>query len=501
MSFNLDSKTLPPRLQKIEKIVKERARAAGLDFWDIIFEVLDSSELNEVAAFGGFPTRYPHWKFGMEFDQLTKGYRYGASKIYELVINNDPCYAYLMRQNTDLDQKLVMAHVCGHADFFKNNAWFAHTNRKMMDQMANNAVKIRKIIDKHGQEKVENFIDRCLTLDNLIDIYSPFIKRKPDKKEEIDETRVREEVVKRKLPARDYMDQYINPKDYLEAQNKIIEEKIEKQVAFPVSPERDVLAFLLEHAPLKPWQQTILSIIRDEAYYFAPQGMTKHLNEGWASYHHSNLMTQGLLTDDEIIDYADRHSGTMASNGGLNPYKIGIELFRDIEDRWNRGRFGKDWEECDDLAEKKKWDKKLGLGREKVFQVRKIYNDVTFIEEFLTEDFCKEHKLFVYDYDRQTGQYVITSRSFRDIKERYLKMLVNFGQPVIKVTNANYKNRNELYLQHEHDGTDLQIDWAVETLKNLHHIWNRPVHIQTVIEGKSHILSFDGEKEHEEKMD
>lgn len=502
MKFNVKSRALPPNLRAIEKEVKEKARAFGLDFWKIVFEILDSQDLNEIAAFGGFPTRYPHWQFGMQYDQLTKGYAYGLSKIYELVINNDPCIAYLMRQNTVTDQKLVMAHVCGHADFFKNNYWFEHTNRKMVDQMANHGVRIRKIADKHGHDKVEDFIDRCLSLENLIDMYSPFVARRPKKKEEIDETRIKEELAKRKLPARNYMDKYINPAEFLEEQNKKIEEQIKKQVKFPEEQERDVLGFLLEHAPLKEWQKIILGIIREEAYYFAPQGMTKIMNEGWASFSHSSLMTQhGLLNDDELIHYADCHAGTMASSGGLNPYKIGIELFRDIEERWNKGKFGPEWERCDDMTERKNWDKKLNKGREKIFQVRKIYNDVTFIETFLTEDFCKEQKLFIYDYNPRTNEYVISSRDFNDIKEKFLKSLVNFGQPVIVVDDANYKNRGELYLVHQHDGTDLKIDWALDSLSNIQHIWNRPVNIETISNGKRVVLSYDGKKHHEESLD
>ena len=142
--------------------------------------MLDYDELSEIAALGGFPTRYPHWRFGMEYQQLSKGYRYGLQKIYEMVINNDPCYAYLLRCNQLVDQKLVMAHVYGHNDFFKNNIWFSQTNRKMMDEMANHGNRIRSYMERHGEETVENFIDSCLSLENLIDIHSPFIKRRDD---------------------------------------------------------------------------------------------------------------------------------------------------------------------------------------------------------------------------------------------------------------------------------------------------------------------------------
>ncbi len=131
---------LPPDLRALKEEIEGHARAYGLDFYETIFEVVDAEDLNEIAAYGGFPTRYPHWSFGMAYEELKKGYDYGLSKIYEMVINNDPCYAYLMRCNHVVDQKLVMAHVYGHCDFFKNNAYFAHTNRKMMDEMANHGI-------------------------------------------------------------------------------------------------------------------------------------------------------------------------------------------------------------------------------------------------------------------------------------------------------------------------------------------------------------------------
>jgi stage V sporulation protein R len=158
------------------------------------------------------------------------------------------------------------------------------------------------------------------------------------------------------------------------------------------------------------------------------------MNEGWASYWHSKIMTQKILTDSEIIDFADHHSGTTAmSPNGYNPYKVGIELMRDIEDRWNRGRFGREWEECDDVRERKNWDKNLGLGREKIFEVRKIYNDVTFIDEFLTEDFCVRNKLFVYKFNKKTNQFEVNTRDFKAIKAQLLFHMTNFGQPIIRI--------------------------------------------------------------------
>src|SRR5215208_50349 len=180
----MSPKSLTPRLSDMKVEIEAHAKAYGLDFFETVFEVLGYDELNMVASYGGFPNRYPHWRWGMEYEQLSKGYEYGLSKIYELVINNDPCYAYLLESNMDVDQKLVMAHVFGHVDFFKNNFMFRHTNRKMMDQMANHATRVRRYQDKLGVEPVEDFIDRALTIENLIDYQSPYVKRRPDRVDE-----------------------------------------------------------------------------------------------------------------------------------------------------------------------------------------------------------------------------------------------------------------------------------------------------------------------------
>src|SRR5512135_508437 len=393
------STNLPAHLYDIRQKVERHARDYGLDFYDTVFEGLGFDEINMVAAYGGFPNRYPHWRFGMEYERLSKGYEYGLSKIYEMVINNDPSYAYLLEGNMDVDQKLVMAHVFGHVDFFKNNFMFRHTNRKMMDQMANHATRVRRYQDKLGVEKVEDFIDRCLSLENQIDYQSPYVKRRADRADEEADPSERK-IAHGFKTEREYMREYINPPEFLQAQQKKLDDEAARQKKFPERPERDVLLFLLEHAPLERWEHDILSIVRDESYYFLPQGQTKIMNEGWATYWHSRIMTEKVLKDGEVVDYADHHSGTLGgSRLRINPYKLGVELFRDIEDRWNKGRFGKEYEECDDIKVRESWDRKSGLGREKIFEVRRLYSDLTFIDTFLTDDFCRRQKLFVFAKD------------------------------------------------------------------------------------------------------
>jgi stage V sporulation protein R len=492
---------LPSHLHDIRNRVEGYARAYGLDFFDTVFEVLGFDEINMVAAYGGFPNRYPHWRFGMDYERLSKGYEYGLSKIYEMVINNDPSYAYLLESNMDVDQKLVMAHVFGHVDFFKNNFMFRHTNRKMMDQMANHATRVRRYQDKLGVELVEDFIDRCLSIENLIDYQSPYVKRRPDRPG-VEGEGAERQVAQGFKTEREYMREYINPREFMQEQQRKLDEEAARKKKFPERAERDVLLFLLEHAPLERWEHDVLSIIREEAYYFAPQGQTKIMNEGWATYWHSKIMTEKALDASEVIDYADHHSGTLATHAGqLNPYKLGVELWRDIEDRWNKGRFGKEYEECDSFVARQHWDKQLGVGREKIFEVRKHYNDVTFIDEFLTRDFANQQKMFTYGYNKKSGNWEITDREFKAIKEKLLFQLTNFGQPFISVIDGNFENRGELLLKHQHEGIDLRTDYMRDTLTNLHAMWTRPVGIVTRIEDRVVVVRFDGQDFHESEIE
>jgi len=275
-----------------------------------------------------------------------------------------------------------------------------------------------------------------------------------------------------------------------------MEAEKEKSKKYPEHPERDVLRFLLDHAPLERWEHDTLEVIREEAYYFAPQWQTKIMNEGWASYHHSKLMTEKILDASEIIDYADHNAGVLATSGGrLNPYKLGVELYRNIEDRWNRGQFGKEWDECDDLEAKRNWNLRLGLGKKKIFEVRALYNDVTFLDEFLTPEFCREHKLFSFDWSNRNERYEIVTREFKAVKEKLLFQMTNGGNPFIYVEDANFDNRGELLLRHDHQGLDLRQDYAKEVMKSLVRVWKRPVNVMTVAEGKHVTLRYDG-KEH-----
>ena len=489
---------LTPELSRLAAQALDAAARFGLDFPEVVFELVDSDELNMIAAYGGFPVRYPHWRFGMDYRRLQKTYEYGMGKIYELVINTDPCYAYLMKTNTLMEQKLVMAHVFGHADFFRNNAWFAPTDRKMVDVMANHGTRVRRHVDRQGADTVELFLDHCLSLENLIDPLSLYIRRtRPaEERPEMDADRAAAGQVKRFPVTHRYMEPFINPKKALEQERAEIAETLRERARFPAQPTRDVLEFLMHHAPLQDWQADCIDIVREEAYYFAPQAMTKIVNEGWASFCHSRLMTTELLDVGEIVDYADKHASTLATQPGrINPYRLGFDLLHDIEDRWNRGAHGREWADCGDADTKRSWDTGAMDGLRKVFEVRRVHNDQTFLDAFLTPEFIDRNKLYIYGRDPRTGQTVILDRDPATVKPKLLQQFTNMGQPIIELVDANHRNRSELYLRHLWEGTDLREDFARQTLRALHAIWTRPVHIETGVEGKGVLWSFDGEEE------
>ena len=403
---------LPAPLETTRVAIERLARDAGLVFHDVLFELCDYDEMSMIAAYGGFPTRYPHWRWGMEYLRMQRSHAYGLQRIYELVINNDPVWAYLLDQNDFVDQQLVMAHVYAHADFFRNNAWFSHTNRKMLDTMANHAARVRRHIDREGTHAVERWIDLCLSLDNLVDPYGP------------------------------------------------------NGTAAP--PTRDVLGFLLARAPLPPWQADILAMIREEALYFLPQAQTKIMNEGWASFWHTRLMTGAILDDRGIVDYADHHAATVVTRADqLNPYKIGLEMFRAIEARH-------------------------GIAR--AFEARRTHNDVTFLDTFLDEETCARAGLFTWSTDRKSGAAVVDSRGFAEVRARLLFAVANRGDPCVRVTDDDHAGLGELELTHDHAGVDLKLDWVTEVLANLARAWGRPVHLRTRVDERDLLLHHDGER-------
>lgn len=489
--------------EEMRKEVEATAKAEGLDFFPIEFVVCGFERLNHIVSTLGFPSRYPHWRFGMEYTRMKKRLGHGFGRLYELVVNNNPALAYLLEFNSEIQQKMVMAHVYGHSDFFKNNYAFAETNRDMVEVMADNNLKIKKHMDKFGEDSVEKFIDSCLSLENLIDPYSVRFKRKEDKPIGIKEDDEGTEHP-HKLKVKPYMDDFINTEEIIQAQLEEIKKEKEKKRRDPPEPLSDVLGYLLEKSDkLSVWQKKVLSIIREEAYYFWPQRQTKIMNEGWAVYWHTKLMAgKRLATDGGLTDYAKTHSkGASKDRFNVNPYHLGYYLFKYIEEAWNKGKHGFEYEHEEDLLKRKSWDTKENKGLEKIFEVRKRYTDIEFIREFFTEEFIEENQYYMWGVDSVDGSPVIISRDADKIRRSFLEEYTNYGEPVIQVVDGNYGNKKELFLLHKIDFYELKPFERDKTIENAYKLWQRPVHLLTKIKDKPTICSYSGQNHTREQLE
>lgn len=457
----------------------EEARNFGLDPFPTHFELVPASIMYEFASYS-LPGRFSHWTHGKAYYRQKMQYDFGLSKIYEMVVNTNPSYAFLMEMNDLLQQTFVVAHVFGHTDFFKNNAYFQHTSRRMIDKVSIHAGRIAKYEFDHGKAEVERFLDAVLSIQEHVD-YNLFIRAnepgKNDKKEEKTVTEVTSE----------YDDLW-----GLEKKAKRAEEERDrlpgKPPKFPEKPEKDILQFLVNYAPhLQPWQRDIIEIVRTEMLYFVPQMQTKVMNEGWASIAHSRIMRRlgekGVISDPDIIEFAQLHSGVLSpSRTSLNPYYLGFKIFEDIERRWD-----------DPTAEEQeRFGRKPGMGRQKIFEVRELDNDVSFLRNYLTEDLVKD--LDLYLYRKEGDEWVIVEKNWEKVRDGIVASLTNFGYPYLVVDNGDYRGNRELYIKHLFEGHELDLIYAEKTLQYVHQLWGRPVHLETVYEGKRILLSYDGER-------
>jgi stage V sporulation protein R len=230
-----------------------------------------------------------------------------------------------------------------------------------------------------------------------------------------------------------------------------------------------------------------------------PQRRTKTMNEGWATLWHMRIMDrlfkERLLQEEEHGYYNLYNARVLATNPRtLNPYLAGLKIFEDIEDRWNKGRFGKDWEECCDLKKKETWDLGLGLGGEKIFEVRRAFSDRFFVEQFLTEKLVEDLNLYLYEGLQEPGEirYVISDRDWRRVKSLLVSHMSTFGIPLILVEDGDYKGKRELYLKHAFEGIELDEEYREKTLERVYYLWERPIHLESVVEGNRVVFSYDG---------
>ncbi len=593
------------RKQRIAADLEEPTREAatlasklGLDPFDVNYWVIDYQEMNELIAYGGFQHRYPHWRWGMGYDRQRKQRQFLGGKAFEIVNNDDPSNAFLQESNTLADQKAVITHVEAHSDFFKNNEWFRLFGRTpdAAAMLERHADVIAEYMDDPdvSREAVEEWIDHVLCLEDNIDQHRAF------------------------TTAEEWTDEAVDPEDLAAKLDDLdISEEVRHEVfdeewlesfdsddgglRFPAEPQKDLLAFIRTHGKAydedskkaveyEEWQREVIELLRKEAYYFAPQKMTKVMNEGWAAYWESVMMSgEAFAGPDEFVSYAD-HMAMVLGSPGLNPYKLGLELWGYVENLTNRREVienllrveGVTWRnffdtvDLDDVLERLEPDPMVdrvrpdtldtldpddpridadslarakageidvetypwklltydGLaerhyslvkpqnrgflkrvtqqelertarylfetdryasveeavsavdraaGWNRMREIRESHNDVTFLDEFLTDEFVDENDYFTYEYTHTTRDFRVTSTDAADVKKKLMLQFTNFGKPTITVHDGNFRNRNELLLAHHYNGVQIDLTQAKQTLERVFELWGRPVALKTIV--------------------
>lgn len=422
-------------LAEYDDRICEIAKSEGLDWYPIQYEVCDYYSMIGHMSYHGMPTHYGHWSFGKSFERTHQMYNLGAEGLpYELIINSNPSIAYLMKENPAYLQILIMAHCVGHSDFFKNNRMFKDTRPETVIQRMRNAKKRIQAYTEDpyiGIEAVEEVLDAAHALQFQM-------HRTPGRRPTHDELKQK------------YVD-LINDDEEGRWRNFDIRR-------IPLEPEYDLLGFIRDHGKLEDWKVDLIDIVRDGAAYFLPQIQTKVMNEGWASFWHYRILHKLELPQEYHIPFLKSHNQVLRPHiGGLNPYHIGFEVFKRIEERH---------------------------GIDECFIARETCNDVSFLRQYLREEDMRELGLFSYSLhkDEYKVDDISDEDGWKSVKQELLRNIGGNSIPVIYVEEMT--EDGGLVLRHEHDGRDLELNNADQVVEHAHNLWEGEVKMFTIVEGE-----------------
>jgi len=478
------------RFRQLEDRIRDIAEGMGLLTTDIIFEVVPAQRVLEGMSYN-FPTNFSHWSFGRDFERNRTIYEYTGQGIpYEQVWNFDTPKAFLVETNPFALNVLILAHVYGHVDFFLANKYSQHGRSfaDIAEEARHASDRFQEYTNRYGLDEVESIIDAAMAIQWHQDL-DPFA-------EDVPEEVMREHLVsveRAKLERLNTIEgEFKRPQTKKEIDS--IEIKLQELMRkTPPVPEYDLLRYIKAHSPrpLRPMALDILSVLRNQARSLVPNGRTKLLNEGWATYVHVHIMRQlfkeGLLTREEHGVFNRFHSGVLRENRkSLNWYRVGFGLYEYLAEQWDKGRFGREFDECEDPHLRANWDTGDKLGKDKIFEVRANYSDRMAVELFFRDDFIHDQKLYIYQEktDPDTGEtidVIVEKRPevLRAILKRHLTL---YGTPPIYVKDGNYNDNRELYLVQVRESDvpmELDLQYERSTLEKIFHLWGRPVHLET----------------------
>lgn len=456
--------------------IREKVEEFGLTCYPQEFELCDHNQMLSLMAYSGMPSHYPHWSYGKSFERQKTLYDHGVSGLpYEMVINSNPCIAYLMRQNSLALQILTMAHVYGHNDFFANNFTFSHLRAGLVvETFKNHANRVRAYIadPSIGQERVEAVLDAAHAL-------SLQCRRNP--------------AIKQRSPAEQRAAAMAGPApDPFQAIHKPRVAATPDLHRVPLEPEEDVLLFMRDHASNMPsWEQDLLTIVHEQTQYFLPQIETKIMNEGWACYWHRTIMNSLELPADLHMEFLVRHNQVVRPiPGDINPYHLGLKLWDDIVRRHDEPSA----DEIEDDRTAQRSRQARPSGRDAIFQIREVDRDASFLRRFLTRKLMYEMDMIEIEPE---GEDLVVSRvsdeaNWQQVKQTLIAFTGMGSTPVIRIVDSDHGGNRTLLLHHDFDGRELLLDYAERSLRYLHQLWGRRVALQTVLDSQEIVLSWDG---------
>ena len=440
--------------------IEERTRKNGLNCYEQEFELVSYEEMTAYEAYAGMPSHYPHWSYGKAYERIRTFNRYNLSGLpYEMVINSNPCIAYLMKDNTLLLQIMTIAHVYGHNDFFKNNRLFKYGTKAELtvEMFKNHAARIRDYISDPsiGYSRVERVLDAAHAL-------------RYQCARTVGARRLEEDELKKRLLKSTEKPESDFPLLEKPSKKYSIEPDLKK---IPLEPEEDLLYFIGAYGRLEYWEKDILDIVREETLYFIPQIETKFMNEGWASFWHYKLLNEMNLPQQLHFEFLKRHSQVVRpQERHLNPYYIGFKIFENIYE-------------------------KSGGSMAKIFEAREMERDESFIRRYLTQELCCELKL--YEYEKDGSEYIVSEvpddEGWMKIRDNLAISTGTGNIPLILVTDWNPKG-NTLLLEHVYDGRELEFHYANETLRYLADLWDGRVILNTVADGRKRSIICNEDK-------
>ncbi len=473
-------------LEKWIEIIWEKAHEMGLDPYPTHFELVPDHVVYELGAYG-LPARFSHWTFGRDYHRQKTSYEYGMSKIYEIVFNTDPTQAFLLDSNSMLSHKLVVAHVFGHSDFFRRNSYFGHTDRNMIETVRLHARRLAEYERQFEPLVVERFIDAVMSIEEHFDSTAPFYRQKSAEEYDHDRLQPGGRVT-------EFDDLWKMAEDRTEA--------APPPRKIPPEPDKDLLKFIRDYAPdMEDWQRDVVNVIREEMLYFLPQMRTKIMNEGWASFWHERILGELDLTSEEHWEFRRLHASVLSpgSRMSINPYYVGYQMLHDIKRRWD-GERDKDDPEEDWTGQA--LTRPEGEGMKKIFEIVEDESDISFLRKYLSKKLVRDLDMYTYKQEEVDGEmlWVVQDTDWRNVRDSIIDSMTNFGAPVIRVEDGDYNRHRELYLKHYFDGKELDRDYTARTLKNIHFLWGRPVHLETIVEDEPLLYTYDEDGLEEEDL-